>query len=172
MVSWCFRTKPLAIIINEGRREVRTYLVVVDESPEAETALRFAARRAAKTGGAVRILALIPPAEFVQWGGVQATMEDEALQRAEALVTSAAGTLTDESGIRPSITVRQGDAVTVVRGTLDEMDDVAALVLGAAASGNPGKLVTHFAGPDVGKLPCPLMIIPGGLDSDAIDRLS
>ena len=77
---------------------MRTYLVVVDESPEAETALRFAARRAAKTAGAVRILALIPPAEFVQWGGVQATMEDEALQRAEALVTSAAGTLTDESG--------------------------------------------------------------------------
>ena len=57
---------------------MRTYLVVVDESPEAETALRFAARRAAKTGGAVRILALIPPAEFVQWGGVQATIEQEA----------------------------------------------------------------------------------------------
>ncbi|HKY81381.1 MAG TPA: universal stress protein, partial [Sphingobium sp.] len=29
----------------------RTYLVVVDESPEGETALRFAARRAAKTRG-------------------------------------------------------------------------------------------------------------------------
>ncbi|MDI1297394.1 MAG: universal stress protein, partial [bacterium] len=100
---------------------MRTYLVVVDESPEAETALRFAARRAAKTNGSVRILALIPPSEFVQWGGVQATMEDEALQRAEALVTGSAGTLTDESGIRPSITVRQGDAVTVVRKTLDEM---------------------------------------------------
>ena len=141
---------------------MRTYLVVVDESPEAETALRFAARRAAKTGGAVRILALIPPAEFVQWGGVQATMEDEALQRAEALVTSAAGTLSDESGIRPSITVRQGEAVAVVRKTLEEMDDVAALVLGAA----------HFAGADAGKLPCPIMVIPGGLDADAIDRLS
>ena len=133
---------------------MRTYLVVVDESPEAETALRFAARRAAKTGGAVRILALIPPAEFVQWGGVQATMEDAALQRAA------------------SITVRQGEAVAVVRKTLEEMDDVAALVLGAAATGNPGKLVTHFAGADAGKLPCPIMVIPGGLDADAIDRLS
>lgn len=151
---------------------MRTYLVVVDESPEAETALRFAARRAAKTGGSIRILALIPPAEFVQWGGVQATMEDEALQRAEALVTSAAGTLTNESGIRPGITVRQGDAVTVVRATLEEMDDVAALVLGAAASGPPGTLVSHFAGADAGKMPCPIMIIPGGLDADAIDRLS
>jgi len=151
---------------------VRTYLVVVDESPEAETALRFAARRAAKTNGSVRILALVPPSEFVQWGGVQATMEDEALQRAEALVTSAAGTLTDESGIRPTITVKQGDPVAVVRATLDEMDDVAALVLGAAASGNPGKLVSHFAGADAGKLPCPIMIIPGGLGAEAIDRLS
>ena len=161
-----------AIKATRGRWKVRTYLVVVDESPEAETALRFAARRAAQTGGAVRILALIPPAEFVQWGGVQATMEDEALQRAEALVTSAAGTLTDESGIRPSITVRQGDAVAVVRKTLDEMEDVAALVLGAAASGPPGTLVSHFAGADAGRMPCPLMIIPGGLDAEAIDRLS
>ncbi|SCW90183.1 Universal stress protein family protein [Sphingobium faniae] len=151
---------------------MRTYLVVVDESPEAETALRFAARRAAKTNGAVRILTLIPPSEFVQWSGVQATMEDEAHQRAEALVTSAAGTLTDESGIRPSITVKQGDPVAVVRQTLDEMDDVAALVLGAAAIGNPGKLVSHFTGADAGKLPCPIMIIPGGLDAEAIDRLS
>ena len=28
---------------------MRTYLVVIDESPEAEIALRFAARRAVKT---------------------------------------------------------------------------------------------------------------------------
>ena len=64
---------------------MRTYLVIMDESDEAEVALRFAARRASKTGGSVRILALVPPAEFVQWGGVQATMEEEARQRAEAM---------------------------------------------------------------------------------------
>ena len=46
---------------------MRTYLVIMDESDEAEVALRFAARRASKTGGSVRILALVPPAEFVQW---------------------------------------------------------------------------------------------------------
>ncbi len=151
---------------------MRTYLVVVDETQEAETALRFAARRAAKTGGTVRILALIPPSEFVQWGGVQATIEDEARQRAEALVSGAAGTLMDESGIRPSITVRQGEPVTVVRAMLEETDNVAALVLGAASSGPPGALVSHFAGTDAGRMPCPIMIIPGALDADAIDRLS
>lgn len=151
---------------------MRTYLVVVDETAEAEIALRFAARRAAKTGGAVEILTLIPPAEFVQWGGVQATIEEEARLRAEALVAGAAGTLIEESGIRPTITVKQGEPVAVVRAVLAENEGIAALVLGAAASGAPGPLVTYFAGADAGSMPCPVMIIPGSLTREAIDRLS
>jgi nucleotide-binding universal stress UspA family protein len=151
---------------------MRTYLVVIDETKEASVALRFAARRAAKTGGAVQIVALIPPSEFVQWGGVQATMEEEAYQRAEALLAGAAGTLMEETGIRPQITVRSGDPVQVVRKMLTDNDQIAALVLGAAASGPPGPLVSHFAGQDSGTLPCPVMIIPGSLSREAIDRLS
>ncbi|QHL91368.1 universal stress protein [Sphingomonas changnyeongensis] len=151
---------------------MRTYLAVVDETKEAELALRFAARRAAKTGGAVLVLALIEPAEFVQWGGVQATIEEEARQRAEALVAAAAGTLVEEAGIRPSIMVRQGDPVQVVRALLAAHDEVAALVLGAAASGAPGPLVSYFAGADAGRLRCPIMIIPGSLSAEEVDRLS
>jgi nucleotide-binding universal stress UspA family protein len=147
----------------EDAADMRTYLVIVDESAEAEIALRFAARRAAKTNGSVRIVALVPPPEFVQWGGVQATMEDEARLRAEALVTGSAGTLMEESGITPSITVRMGEPVPIVRAILEESDNIAALVLGAAASGPPGPLVAHFTGPEAGKMPCPLMIIPGSL---------
>jgi hypothetical protein len=151
---------------------MRTYLVVIDETPEAEIALRFAARRAVKTEGGVEILALLPPAEFVQWGGVQATIEEEARQRAEALVARAAGTLFTESGITPSITVRQGDGAKVVREMIAANGDIAALVLGAAASGPPGTLVSHFTGSDAGTLSVPVMIIPGSLDMAAIDRLS
>jgi hypothetical protein len=151
---------------------MRTYLVVIDETPEAEIAMRFAARRAAKTGGNVEILALIPQQEFVQWGGVQATIEEDARQRAEALVARAAGTLLTESGLTPSITVRQGDGPKVVREMIGANPDIAALVLGAAPSGAPGKLVSHFTGADAGSMRVPVMIIPGGLDADAIDRLS
>ncbi len=76
---------------------MRTYLVIADDTPEAGVALRFAARRAAKTGGAVKILALAEPAEFLAFGGVQATIEDEARRHAEALVKSAAGAIIEES---------------------------------------------------------------------------
>jgi hypothetical protein len=150
---------------------MRTYLVVIDESPEAEIALRFAARRAVKTGGNVEILALIAKPDFVQWGGVMATIEEEARQRAESLVMRAAGTLLSESGITPSITMREGDGPKVVREMIAANPNIAALVLGAAAAGAPGPLVTHFAGADAG-LRVPVMIIPGSLDRDEIDRLS
>jgi hypothetical protein len=151
---------------------MRTYLVVIDETPEAEIALRFAARRAAKTGGNVEILTMIPQPEFVQWGGVMATIEEEARERAEALVARAAGTLFAESGLTPAITVRQGEGAKPVRETIAANPEIAALVLGAAASGPPGALVSHFAGADAGSLSVPVMIIPGALDVEAIDRLS
>ncbi len=150
---------------------MRTYLVVIDETPEAEVALRFAARRAAKTGGSVQILALIPPVEFVGLGGVQATMEEEARQHAEALVASAAGMLSEEAGIHPSILVMAGDPVALIRQAIADNPNVAALVLGTAATGAPGPLVAHFAA-EAGQLPCPVMIVPGGLDHAALDRLS
>ena len=157
---------------------MRTYLVVIDESAAVRGAVRFAARRAAKTGGAVELLGLIPPQEFVPFGGVQAAIAEESRLRAEAMVRAAAGTLFEETGISPVITVIEGEPVEAVRrhlaarGTLAEGGPVAALVLGAAASGGPGALVEHFAGPDAGRLPCPLMIVPGGLSEDAVDALS
>ncbi len=151
---------------------MRTYLVVIDNSDEARVALRFAARRAAKTGGAIEILATIPKAEFTPFGGVQATMEEEAQLRAEALVASAAGEIVEEAGFTPSITVREGEPVAIVRKLLSERSDIAALVLGAAADGTTGPLIAYFAGPEAGHLSCPVMIVPGSLSPEAIDRLS
>ena len=82
---------------------MRTYLVVIDETDEASLELRFASRRAMKTNSALHILALVEAEDFVAWGGVQATLEEEAKNRAEALVSGAAGSLFEETGIRPSI---------------------------------------------------------------------
>jgi hypothetical protein len=45
-------------------------------------------------------------------------------------------------------------------------------VLGAAAEGGPGALVTHFTGAGMAHVPCPVYVIPGGLDAETIERLS
>ncbi|WP_114226661.1 MULTISPECIES: universal stress protein [Sphingomonas] len=150
----------------------RTYLVVIDDSPEARQALRFAARRAAKTDGAIEVLAITEPQDFVQWGGVQAAIEEEQRLRIEGSVSSAVGEIVDAAGITPNIMVQAGDPVTVVRALIGTRDDIAALVLGATPSGSPGVMVAAFAGTDAGKLPCPVMIIPGGLSDERLEQLS
>jgi nucleotide-binding universal stress UspA family protein len=151
---------------------VRTYLVVIDDSPEARVALRFAARRAAKTEGRIEVLAVIEPQEFVQWGGVEKAFEQEQRLRIEGIVSSSVGEILDESGVEATVIVRQGEPVKAVREHIGKRADVAALVLGAAPSGDPGPLVANFTGNDSGKLPCPVMLIPGGLSDERLEQLS
>lgn len=156
---------------NGEERRMRVYLAIIDETDEALVALRFAARRAAKTGGTVHLLALIPQ-PFNAFAGVQATIEEEARARAETLVTAAAGSLASEGAPTPVISVLQGEAVKVVRDYLDSHPEVAALVLGAAKEGPPGPLVAHFAGHTAGQMPCPVFVVPGALGNEALDQLS
>jgi nucleotide-binding universal stress UspA family protein len=164
------RVKPFWSSIAAERGGMRAYLVVIGETSEARIALRYAARRAARTGGRVIILAITPPQEFVQWGGVQAAMEEESRLRAEAMAIEAAGAIMEESGIQPTILVRSGEPVKAIADFLKESEDIAALVLGAAAEGGPGPLVEHFSGAVAGTLPCPLVIVPEHLSDEALDR--
>ena len=146
--------------------------VGIDDSDEARVALRFAARRASKTKGAVEVLAVVQPQDFVQWGGVQAAIEEEQRLRIEASVAASVGEIMDAAGLKPQIVVKAGDPVTEVRAYVGTRDDIAALVLGAAPSGSPGPLVADFTGNDAGKLPCPVMLVPGGLSDEAVEKLS
>ena len=155
-----------------GEEITRTYLVVIDDSPEAKVALRFAVRRALKTSGAVEVLAIAEPQDFVQWGGVQAAIEEEQRLRIEASVAAAVGEIVEASHIQPQIIVREGDPVHVVRESIGAREEIAALVLGASPSGSPGPLVAAFTGNDAGKLPCPVMIIPGNLSDERLEQLS
>ncbi len=150
---------------------MRVYLVIMDETEEAGVALRFAARRASRTNGQVHLLALVPKEPFVAFGGIQATIEEEARVRAEALVTTAAGSLLSEGGEMPVISVRTGLGEQIIREYLAEHPEVSALVLGAAANGGPGPLIAHFTAIS-GQLPCPLYVIPGTMGDRELDRLN
>jgi nucleotide-binding universal stress UspA family protein len=150
----------------------RTYLVVIDDSAEAAVALRFAARRAAKTNGRIEVLGIVEPQDFVQFGGVQAAIEEEQRLRIEGVVSASVGEILDESGVEANIVVRQGEPVKTVREFIGTREDVHALVLGAAATGHPGPLVDNFTNGDAGQLPCPVMIIPGSLDDERLEQLS
>ena len=151
---------------------VRTFLVVVDDTPESRVAMRYAALRAAHVDARVTLLHAIPLTEFIQWGGVQDLIEADAKAKAEALLAGVADELVALSGQRPGMIVRQGEATAIVLETIAADPSIRALVLGAASKGAPGPLVAFFAGESAGTLPCLVMIVPGGLDDVRLAELT
>ena len=149
-----------------------TYLVVVDDTPESRVALRYATLRASHVGARVTLLHVIPPTEFMAFGGVQATIEAETQAVADALLSGIAAQCEAWTGARPSLIVRRGTATAAVLDVLAGDGAIRALVLGAAVKGAPGPLVAFFAGERAGTLPCLVMIVPGGLDEGRLAALA
>ena len=69
-------------IYTEGHK--RKFLVVVDETPECESALAFAASRAQRTAGQLALLYVIEPGTDI-WLGVEEVAREEGLNKAKAV---------------------------------------------------------------------------------------
>jgi nucleotide-binding universal stress UspA family protein len=155
---------------HEGAKAMRKFLVIIDETPECMNAVRFAARRAQKTGGGLQMLFVIRPEEFQHWIGVGEVMRQEAREAAEARFIELASKLTENVGIIPEFVIREGDPKDEVLAQIREDPEIGILVLGAGSEGEgPGPLVTALAtGRMAGRLPVPLTIVPGHMTRDEV----
>jgi nucleotide-binding universal stress UspA family protein len=151
----------------------RIFLVIIDESPELKVALRYACRRAAKSGGRVAMAHISEPAGFREWRGVSDLMRDEARQQAEAIMQKTAAEVAKLSGKMPVLYFREGDQREEVMKLIDEELTISILVLGASTGPKgPGPLVAALTGKYVGKLRVPLTIVPGHLTADDIEHIA
>ena len=151
---------------------MRKFLVVLDDSRECLNAIRFAALRAAHTGGGVTILAIIPPEEFQHWIGVADLMRAEARERIEAHFEVFAKWMRDRQGVDPELVVREGEAVAEILAQVREDPEIGVLVLGAGSdSSGPGPLVTQLSRAS-GSLPVPITIVPGDLPKDRLEQIA
>lgn len=151
----------------------RKFLVVVDKSPEYKKALRFAARRAAHTGGVVSLLTVVTPADFQHWRSVEDAIREEAMDEAEKMLYDAAREVNHIAGLLPEVMVIEGKPNEVVMKLLKEDPDISILVL-ASGTGRegPGPLVSMVAQQAQQAYPIPVTIVPGGLSDEAIDALA
>lgn len=156
----------------EAEPQPDVYLVVMDGTPESRRALRYAALRARRTGERLRLLHVIEPAQFVQWGAIQADMEAEAQEEAERILSEAAAEAGSITGRGVETAIRRGRPSEQVAAAVRSDPAVRALVLAAATRGRPGPLVEHFAGEKAADLPCVVTIIPGGLSDAMLERLA
>ncbi len=147
---------------------MRKFLVVLDDSRECLNAMRFAAMRAARTGGGVEILAVIPPEEFNHWIGVGELMREEARERIHVHFEVFAKWMRDRQNVDPELVIREGEPVQEILKQIEEDSEIGVLVLGASAEkGGPGPIVTALSR-SFGSLPVPLTIVPGELSKDRL----
>jgi nucleotide-binding universal stress UspA family protein len=151
---------------------MRKFLVVLDDSHECLNAMRFAALRAAHTGGGVEVLAVIPPDEFNHWIGVGAVMREEARERINAHFEVFAKWMRDKQHIDPELVIREGEAVAEIIAQIADDPEVGVLVLGAGTSTKgPGPLVTQLS-KSAGTLPIPITIVPGDITKEKLEAIT
>ncbi len=151
---------------------MRKFLVVLDESRECLNAMRFAAMRAAHTGGGVQILSIIPPEEYQHWMGVADLMRAEARERIEAHFEVFAKWMRDKQGVNPELVIREGDPVSEILAQVREDASIGVLVLGAGSEKNgPGPLVSALSRSS-GSLPIPVTILPGDMSKERLESIT
>lgn len=148
---------------------MRKFLVILDDTPEMLNAMRFAALRAKKTGGAVVMLAVISPDEFQHFMGVADVMRAEAHEKIEAHFQVFKDRMEKREGITPSLVVREGDKVDAVIEQLKSDPEIGIVVIGAGTEkGGPGLLVSALTGRRLADLRVPITIVPGSMTKEDI----
>ena len=162
-------------IYSEGHK--RKFLVVVDETPECESALAFAASRAQRTTGQLALLYVIEPEdEAMHWLGVEDIAREEGQSKAKA-VFRLFGRKLKTMGFEdlvPEEIVREGIKSEEITGLIEEDEDIGVLVLGASKDpSGPGPLVSTLAGGRfAGTFPIPITVVPGHLTIEEILALA
>lgn len=151
----------------------RVFLVVVDETPELRVALRYACRRAKRTGGRVALLYVMEPPEPQHWETIGDLMREEARQRAEDIVAGFADQVVAATGVPPILHFREGGRREQLLKLLAEDPSISILVLAAGmGSEGPGPLVSSLVGKYVGSLKIPMTIVPGSLTDAQVDAIA
>jgi len=151
---------------------MRKFLVVLDDSRECLNAMRFAAMRAAHTGGAVQILSIIPPEEFNHWIGVSDIMREEARERIVAHFEVFAKWMRDRQNVDPELVIREGEPVDEILAQVREDPQIGVLVLGAGSGKKgPGPLVAQLTR-NSGSLPVPMTIVPGEMSKERLEAVT
>lgn len=148
---------------------LRKFLIILDDTPEMLNAMRYAALRAASTGGGVEMLAVVSPEEFQHFMGVADVMRAEAHEKIEAHFQVFKDRMEKREGITPTLVIREGDLIEALIAHLRSDQEIAVLVLGAGVDkAGPGPLVSALTGRRLSEMRVPITIVPGAMTKEEI----
>ena len=145
----------------------RKFLAIVDDSPECDRAVTFAAHRVKRTGGTLQLMAVIDSEDFGQFIGVADTMRAEARREAESNLDVRIARIATIGQIRTETVIREGRPAEAIEAVVASDPGIGILVLAAGIGDKgPGPLIAHFAGH--ARLHILVTIVPGAMTDEEI----
>jgi nucleotide-binding universal stress UspA family protein len=145
----------------------RKFLAIVDDSPECDRAVSFAAHRVKRVGGTLVLMSVIDTEDFGQFIGVGDVMRAEARNEAERNLDTRIARIAQIGAIRTETVIREGRPAEAIEVLIAEDPGIGILVLAAGLGDKgPGPLVTHFAAHN--RLHTLVTIVPAAMTEDEI----
>lgn len=151
---------------------MRKFLVLLDDSRECLNAMRFAAMRAANSGGGVVILAVISPEDIQHGFGVAEVMRAEARERIEAHFEVFAKWMRSRPKVEPELVIREGEPADELLAQLAEDGEIGIVVMGLSSENGAQNPVLTRMMRDPAGLPCPITIVPGSLSKERLEAIT
>ncbi len=150
----------------------RKFLVLLDDSRECLNAMRFAALRAANTGGSVVVLSVIPTEDIQHGFGVADVMRAEAQERIEAHFEVFAKWMRSRPKVEPELVIREGDPAEQLIRQISEDPEIGIVVLGLNSDKSATNPVLTRLLREAGSLPCPITIVPGEMSRERLEAIT
>ena len=151
--------------------QVPTIIVCIDTTNASELALRYACYKARAKGFAVQILAVMEPSHKNLLFAAKAIGNEKRLQLEKHLQKLIEKTH-KETGVIPSVSVREGDIVTEIIREIKTTENCTMLIFGKSHNALSDNVVLPKIAQKIGnKINVPVTIVPETLSDDFLCKL-
>jgi nucleotide-binding universal stress UspA family protein len=148
-----------------------TILVCIDTTNASEAALRYACYKARASEFAVKILAVMEASHKNLLFGAKA-IGNEKRRQLEGHLKKLVDSVCQETGITPTVSVREGDIVTEIIREIKITSDCAMLIFGKSNNSLSDNTVLPKIAQKIGnKINVPVTIVPENLTKEFLEKL-
>lgn len=149
----------------------RRYLVCASNNSASRATLKLACVKAKHHGGSVTVAHAIPPADMQTLFTVADRLKNEQRAEAEKFLSEMCEEAFALTGLMPDISILEGKIGEEIISTAMEDKDIMLLMIGLAEDSGRGKLVEWLSSQIGKKLLVPMMVVPGNLTDEQIQRI-
>ena len=151
----------------------RHFLVIVDGTQEMEVALQFACVRAKATNGNIILASFIKSIDVLTTKSVSDIMKNEAREEAEIMLQKASSFVKEETGIVPTLHVREGEIIEEMLKLIEEDKNISILILASSVDkkNDPGPIISSMLSKNFARLNIPVVIVPGNISKKHISQI-